>query len=81
MAVADERPHKGYHPDVAQAITKSTLDYEMHKLPGVCGELSGKYRRLEKMLHGLKQSGLPWNDLLVATFVAVHGTKQSKSDP
>lgn len=31
-------------------------------LPDGCDELSGKYVRLEEALHGLRQSGLRWND-------------------
>ena len=51
------------------------------KLPGGCGELSGKYLDLEKALHGLKQSGLLWNDLLVDKLVSVHGMEQCMTDP
>ena len=51
------------------------------KLPGGCGELSGKYVDLEKALYGLKQSGLLWNDLLVEKLVTVHGMEQCMTDP
>ena len=51
MAVANELQYKVYHLDVAQAFTKATLDYEAYmKLPGGCGDLSGKYERLDKAL-------------------------------
>ena len=51
------------------------------KLPGGCGELSGKYVDLEKAPYGLKQSGLLWNDLLVDKLVRVHGMEQCMTDP
>ena len=56
MAIANELQSKVYHPDVAQAFTKVTLDHEVYmKLPGGFGDLSGKYVqvRLEKALYGL----------------------------
>ena len=76
--------YKVYHLDVAKAFAnfKATLDYEVcMKLPGGCGDLSGKYVRLEKALYGLKQSGLLWNDLLVVKLITVHGMEQCKPDP
>ena len=51
------------------------------KLPGGCGELSGKYVDLEKALYGLKQSGLLWNDLLINKLVSVHSMEQCMTDP
>ena len=36
---------------------------------------------LEKVLYGLKQSGLLWNDLLVNKLVSVHDMKQCMTDP
>ena len=51
------------------------------KLPGGCGELSGKYVDLEEALYGLKQSGLLWNDLLVDKLVSVYGMEQCMTDP
>ena len=43
MAVANELQYKVCHLDVAQAFTNATLDYEVcMKLPGGCGDLSGK---------------------------------------
>ena len=57
-----------YYLDVKQAYTKATLDCKIvMKLPGGCGEQSGKYVDLEKALYGLKQSGLLWNDLLIGS--------------
>ena len=82
MAVAHQ--YKVYHLDVAKAFAnfKATLDYEVcMKLPGGCGDLSGKYVRFEKALYGRKQNGLLWNDLLVVKLVTVHGMEQCKSDP
>ena len=71
-----------YHLDVKQAYTKARLDNKIvMKLPGGCGELSGKYVDLEKALCGLKQSGLLWNDLLVEKLVTVHGMKKCMTDP
>ena len=82
MAAANELQYKEYHLEVVQGFTKATLDYEVYmKLPGGCGDLSGKYVRLEKALYGLKQSGLLWNDLLVVKLITVHGMEQCKSDP
>ena len=49
------------------------------KLPGGCDDLSGKFVRLEKALHGLRQSGLLWNDLLVVKMVHVHDMEQCKT--
>ena len=78
----NELQYKVYHLDVAQAFTKATLDYEVYmKLPGVCGDLCGKYVRLEKALCSLTQSGLLWNGLVVVKLVTVHGMEQWKSDP
>ena len=75
--------HTHTHLDVKQAFTKAKLDCKIViKLPGGCGELSGKYVDLEKAVYGgLKQSGLLWNDLLVDKLVSVHGMKQSMTDP
>ena len=76
--------HKGYttsHFDVKQAFTQAPLDYKViMKLPGGCGDLSGKYVELKKALYGLKQSGALWNNLLV-TKLAKHGMEQCKADP
>ena len=59
LVVANEMGFKIYHLDVKQAFTKAKLDCKIvMKLPGGCGELSGKYVDLEKALYGLKQSGL-----------------------
>ena len=44
------------------------------KLPGGCGELSGKYVDFEKALYGL-------NDFLVEKLVTVHGMEQCMIDP
>ena len=46
------------------------------KLPGCCGELSGKCVKLKKALYGLKQSGALWNNL-----AKNHGMDQCKADP
>ena len=67
--IANEVQCEMYQLDVEQAFTKAMLDYVVYmKLPGSCGDLSGKYVRLEKALRGLKQSGLLRNDPRV-----VHG--------
>ena len=82
LVVANEMGFKTYHLNVKQAFTKAKLDCKIViKLPGGCGELSGKYVDLEKALYGLKQSGLLWNDLLVDKLVSVHGMEQSMTDP
>lgn len=76
--------HKGYkvsHFDTKQAFTQAPIDYKViMKLPGGCGELSGKYVELKKALYGLKQSGALWNNLLVGKLVK-HGMEQCKADP
>ena len=53
------------------------------KLPGGCGELSGKYVDLQKALYGLKKSGLLWNDLLATKLTKKHGMEQEQcmADP
>ena len=82
LVVANEMGFKAYHLGIKQAFTKAKLDYKIvMKLPGGCGELSGKYVDLEKALYGRKQSGLLWNDLLVDTLVSVHGMEQCMTDP
>ena len=82
LVVANDIGFKTYHLDVKQAFTKAKLDCKVvMKLPGGCGELSGKYVDLEKALYGLKQSGLLWNDLLVDKLVSVHGMEQCMTDP
>ena len=50
------------------------------KLPGGCGELSGKYVDHEEALYGLEQSGFLWNDL-VDKLVTVHEMEQCMTDP
>ena len=51
LVVANEMGFKTYHLDVKQAFTKAKLDCKIvMKLPGECGELSGKYVDLEKTL-------------------------------
>ena len=82
LVVANEMGFKTYHLDVKQAFIKAKLDCKIvMKLPGGCGELSGKYVDLEKALYGPKQSGLLWNDLLVDKLVSVHGMEQCMTDP
>ena len=55
LVVTNEMVFKTYHLDVKQEFTKAKLDCKIvMKLPGGCGELSGKYVDLEKALHGLK---------------------------
>ena len=82
LVVANKMGFKTYHLDVKQAFTKANLDCKIvMKLPGGCGELSGKYVDLEKALYGLKQSGLLWNDLLVNKLVSVHGMERCMTDP
>ena len=82
LVVANERGFKTYHIDIKQAFTKAKLDCKIvMKLPGGCGELSGKYVDLEKALYGLKQSDLLWNDLLVDKLVSVHAMEQCMTDP
>ena len=82
LVVENEMGFKTYHLDLKQAFAKAKLDCKIvMKLPGGCGELSGKYMDLEKALYGLKQSGLLWNDLLVDRLVSVHGMEQCMTDP
>ena len=62
-----------------QAFTQAKLDCKViMKLPGGCGELSGKYVNLEKALYGLKQSGSLWNNLLVVKLAVKHGMEQRR---
>ena len=51
------------------------------KLPDGCGDLSGKYARLEKALYGLKKTDPLWNNLMVVKLVTVHDMSQCKFDP
>ncbi|CAN0460352.1 unnamed protein product, partial [Scytosiphon promiscuus] len=82
LAVANELGYPVYHFDTAQAFTQAELDCTLYmKLPGGCGDLSGKIVRLDKALYGLRQSGLLWNELLVQKFVMRHGMEQCKTDP
>ena len=82
IAASNQLGYPVRHFDVAQAFTEAPLDYRViMKFPGGCGELSGKYVRLEKALYGLRQTGLPWDDLLVNKLVKVHGMEQCKTDP
>ena len=82
LVVANEMGFKTYHLDVKQAFTKAKIDCKIvMKLPGGCGELSGKFVDREKALYGLKQSDLLWNDLLVDKLVSVHGMEQCMTDP
>ena len=82
LAVPNQMGFMIYHLDVTQAYTKAKLDSKtIMKLPGGCGELSGKYVDLEKTLYGLKQSGLLLNNLLVEKLVTVHGMEQCMTDP
>ena len=82
LVVANEMGFKIYHLYVKQAFTNAKLDCKIvMKLPGGCGELSGKYVDLENALYGLMQSGLLWNDLLVDKLVSVHGMEQCMTDP
>ena len=68
LAVGNQMGFTIYHLHVKQAYTKGRLDNQIvMKLPGGCGQLSGKYVDLEKALYGLKQSGLLWNDLLIGS--------------
>ena len=70
MVLAVANQYTTYHLDVKQAFTQAKLDCKViMKLPGGCGELSGKYVNLEKALYGLKQSGSLWNNLLVVKLV------------
>ena len=82
LAVANQMGFTIYHLDVKQAYIKAKLDCKIvMKLPGGCGELSGKCLNLEKTLYGLKQSGLLWNDVLVEKLVTVHGMEHCMTDP
>ena len=82
LAVASQMGFTIYHLDVKQAYTKAKLGCKIvMKLPGGCGELSGKCVDLEKTLYGLKQRGLLLNDLLVEKLVTVHGMKKCMTDP
>ena len=80
-AVANEHGLKIFHLDVAQAFVRAKLDTEIYmKLPGGCGDMSGKIVRLNRSLYGLKQSGRQWAGLLVETVVE-YGMEQCRTDP
>ena len=80
-AVANEHGLKIFHLDVAQAFVRAKLDAEIYmKLPGGCGDMSGKIVRLNRSLYGLKQSGRQWAGLLVETVVE-YGMEQCRTDP
>ena len=52
LAVANQLKYTTYHLGVKQAFTQAKLDCKVTmKLPGGCGELSGKYVNLEKALY------------------------------
>ena len=70
---------KIFHLDVAQAFVRAKLDTEIYmKLPGGCGDMSGKIVRLNRSLYGLKQSGRQWAGLLVETVVE-YGMEQCRT--
>ena len=63
------------HLDVAHAFFRAKLDAEIYmKLPGGCGDLSGKIVRLKRSLYGLKQSRRQWAGSVVDTVVE-YGTE------
>ena len=69
-AVANEHDLKISHFDVAQAFVRSKLDAEIcMKLPGGCGDMSGKIVLLNRSLYGLTHSGRQWAGLLAETVV------------
>ena len=81
LAVANERGLPLRHFDVAQAYIRASLDEEVYmKLPGDCGEKSGKTTKLERAIYGLKQSGRKWGHLCADTLIE-DGFEQSKADP
>ena len=80
-AVANENGLSIFHFDVAQAYIRAKLDEEVFmRLPGVCGDKSGKIVRLKRSLYGLKQSRRQWANLLAETLVK-YGLEQCKADP
>ena len=50
------------------------------KLPGGCGDMSGKIVPLNRSLYGLKQSGRQWAGLLVETVVEYGIMEQCRTD-
>ena len=50
------------------------------KLPDGCGNMSGKIVRLNRLIHGLQQSGRQWTGLPVEAVVE-YGMEQRRSDP
>ena len=81
LAIANEKSLPLRHFDVAQAHIRASLDEEVYmKLPGGCGEKSGKTTKLERAIYGLKQSGRKWGHLCADTLIE-HGFEQCKADP
>lgn len=65
-----------------KVTTKAKLDCVVYtNLPGGCGDWSGKFVRLKKVLYVLKQNDLLWNNLQAVKLVTVHGMGQCKTDP
>ena len=81
LAVANEKGLPLRHLDVAQAYIRASLDEEVYmKLPAGCGEQSKRTAKLEREIHGLKQSGRQWGHLCADTLIA-DGFEQCKADP
>ena len=68
-AIACERNLDLCHFDVDQAFVQAELNEDVFlRLPGGCGDLSGKVVRLNKSLYGLKQASRMWHTHLIMCF-------------
>lgn len=62
--------------DAAKAFVRVKMNHETYmRLPGGCGEISGKIVRLTRLIYGLEQSGRRWAGPL-EEIVVEYGMKQ-----
>ena len=79
-AIACERNLDLCHFDVDQAFVQAELNEDVFlRLPGGCGDLSGKVVRLNKSLYGLKQASRMWHTHLITCLKSL-GFEQCQAD-
>lgn len=70
-----------FQSDVAHVFVRTKLGPKLYmNLPAGCSIMPGKVVRLNRSLHGLKQSGWQWFGLPVETVVA-YAMAQCRADP